>query len=124
MYIDKTGSDITAFRSLFLDGKGQSFRLALSNSFSFASKVVQMAQETVPDHKLGLWDQAVQYKLAKTIGQEKPLVDGVALYLEKEDSQMVGGTAFLLRRHKDTDKGCGHCLTASSRLRTKHLPLN
>ncbi len=87
MHIDKTGSDITPFKSLFPDGKGELFRLALSNSFSFASYMVQTAQETFPDHKLGLWDQAVQYKLANTSPLEKLFVPGVTLHLEKDDSR-------------------------------------
>ena len=89
MLIDKSGSNITHFKHLFLDGNGKLFRIALCNSFSFASNVIQFAQKTLPEHKLELWDQAVGYKLIKIASSEKFFVDGAAIHLEKESTNVV-----------------------------------
>lgn len=89
LIIDKSGSNTAPFKHLFVDGKGELFRFALCNSFSFASNLVQFARETSPNHKLDLWDQAVQYKLAKTARLERLFIDGVSLHLEKESNHEV-----------------------------------
>jgi hypothetical protein len=89
MKMDKTGSNLTPFMNLFADGKGDNFKIALSRSFSFASYVVNLAKNTMPAHKLDLWDQAVQYELAKIGQSEKLFVDGTKLFLEKYDNKEV-----------------------------------
>ena len=89
MKIDRTGSNLTPFMSLFADGKGDNFKIALSRSFSFASYIAILAKNTMPAHKLDLWDQAVQYQLAKIGQSEKLFVDGTILLLEKYDSKEV-----------------------------------
>jgi hypothetical protein len=89
VYIDKTGSDITPFQHFFVDGKGEFFRHALSYSFAFAFNTLQLALKISPNHKLDLWDQAVQYKLEKINNSRKLFVDGVKLYTEKKNSKEV-----------------------------------
>ena len=50
---------------------------------------ISLPKKIAHEHKLDLWDQAVQFKLAKINQSEKLFIDGVRLYLEKDDSKEV-----------------------------------
>ena len=96
MKLSKTGTNIQAFEQIFRDGKGSIFRFALSESFSFASQVIRIANEARPKHGLELWDQAVQYKLAKLNQQQYPFIDNTTCILEKQDSTQVWQYGFTI----------------------------
>ena len=102
MYINKTGSDIMPFKHLFLDGKGELFQRAFSDSFSFASDTVKLIQEKAPDHKFNLWDQAVQYKLAKINKLKQLFVNGARALPSKKAT---------VKKFINMDKNSGYCLT-------------
>lgn len=89
MQINKTGTDIKIFEHIFRDGNGEAFRSALSESYSFASQIIQTAKKVKPYHGLELWDQAVQYKLEKINQSENLFIDGTDFLLEKQDSVKV-----------------------------------
>lgn len=89
MEINKSGTDVSAFEGLFRDGTGEAFRSALTASFAFASVIIHCAKKVRPAHGLELWDQAVQYELARINQSGDLFVDGTSLYLEKTDSQRV-----------------------------------
>ncbi|MGB8214626.1 MAG: hypothetical protein WCE68_13795 [Anaerolineales bacterium] len=100
--LDSTGSNITSFSHLFSDGTGRKFRNAIASSFSFASGVVRVIQDSSVNHQLELWDQAVSYELGTTLKSESFLAEGVKTYLEKQESEEVWHYGFpILERDRN-----------------------
>ncbi|MCR4439603.1 MAG: hypothetical protein QHJ34_13765 [bacterium] len=89
MHIRRSGTDVNALAHLFADGKGEAFRFALGESFSFASELIRTTRRVKPNHALELWDQAVQYKLRLISRARDLFADGTSLHLEKQDSSIV-----------------------------------
>lgn len=86
MNINRTGTNLQPVEHIFCDGSGEKFRTALSASFLFASTIAQIANEKRPNHGLELWDQAIQYWLAKANQEVNLFSDDASFILEKQNN--------------------------------------
>lgn len=81
--LDETGSDLTTFQNLFADGDPQPFAAAIERAFAFAVAVQKVVLDVESRPGIELWDQAVQYALAKTSPSDFGLHRDGQLVLEK-----------------------------------------